>query len=302
MSPENGSERRKSKHFTFVVIPGVDSDKTRTFSVSPLSLIGAISASFLVIVILIFAAIIYTPIGSLLPIANPELEEQYTRQIVGIQQQINTLLDQMGVLRAYNLRLRKAMGEDIRGADSTLLAAYDETTLGKLKNRDVHDSIGEISEQQSVQHQMIPQAGIPENTTDGQVQFMPARRLLNVPMVTPFDGFVSRKFEPDQFHFGVDLVGKQGSMILAAADGNVIFAGWTYDDGMMIILSHDQGFLSTYKHNKALLKHAGSVVRRGEPVALLGNTGKTSSGPHLHFEIWKDGIAVDPMNYVLTTQ
>ncbi len=85
----------------------------------------------------------------------------------------------------------------------------------------------------------------------------------------------------------------------AAADGYVVFAGWTQDDGNTIIVSHAGGFLSFYKHNHSLLKAAGMFVRRGEPIAGLGNTGETSLGPHLHFEVWKDGSPKDPAVYLL---
>jgi murein DD-endopeptidase MepM/ murein hydrolase activator NlpD len=88
-------------------------------------------------------------------------------------------------------------------------------------------------------------------------------------------------------------------LIIAAADGNVVFSGWTYNDGYVVIMSHTSGFMSLYKHNQTILKSAGSFVRRGEPIATLGTSGTTSSGPHLHFEIWKDGIPVDPSTYMI---
>jgi murein DD-endopeptidase MepM/ murein hydrolase activator NlpD len=89
--------------------------------------------------------------------------------------------------------------------------------------------------------------------------------------------------------------------VVAAADGYVVFSGWTYQDGQVLILSHSGGFLTYYKHNQSLLKSANIFVRRGEPIALLGNSGRTSSGPHLHFEVWKDGAPVDPARYLLQT-
>jgi murein DD-endopeptidase MepM/ murein hydrolase activator NlpD len=98
----------------------------------------------------------------------------------------------------------------------------------------------------------------------------------------------------------MDFAGKQGTPVYAAADGHVILSGWTYDDGNMVILSHGGGYLTVYKHNRSLLIGEHSVVRRGEPIALLGTSGKTSLGPHLHFEVWKDGIPQNPADYLLT--
>lgn len=284
MSPENGRERKKRARYTFVVLPDGESQRTRTFSASVPGLVGTILASFLVIVLLILAAIVYTPIGSLLPIANPALEQQYAKQISEIQTQIGTLLDQVNVLRAYNVRLRKAMGEELHGEDSVLAASEPAFAPGAESVAD-SPALGAPSANESLRSGALP--------ADGE-------RVADLPIVLPADGYLSRGFDAASFHYGIDLAGKQGSAVLAAAAGSVVFAGWTYDDGFMMMIAHDFGYLTVYKHTKALLKGVGAAVRRGEPVALLGNTGRTSSGPHLHFELWRDGIATDPMKYLVT--
>jgi murein DD-endopeptidase MepM/ murein hydrolase activator NlpD len=293
MSPENGRERKKNARYTFVVLPEGDSDKTRTFSASVPGLVGTLFASFLVIVLLILAAVVYTPIGSLLPIANPELEQQYAEQISAIQSQIGALLDQVNVLRGYNVRLRKAMGEELHGEDSVLAAS------GPAMQMSAPEETVRMSPPPAAESEPVPQTGA------GAAQgILPsgASGVADVPFTVPSLGYLSRGFDAGSFHYGIDLAGKQGSAVLAAASGSVVFAGWTYDDGMMMLIAHDFGYLSVYKHNKALLKNVGSTVRRGEPVALLGNTGRTSSGPHLHFEIWRDGVATDPMRYLVAIQ
>jgi len=245
---------------------------------------------------LILAAIVYTPIGSILPIANPELEQQYAKQISEIQTQIGTLLDQMSVLRGYNVRLRKAMGEELHGEDSVLAVsgglAVEGVPARERFPRRQEPPAAEVTALQAVSRGTTAESALPPS----------GRRVMDVPFVMPSDGYLSRGFDPDEFHYGVDLAGAQGTAVLAAASGSVVFAGWTYDDGLMMMISHDLGYLTVYKHNRALLKIVGSTVRRGEPVALLGNTGKTSSGPHLHFEIWRDGIATDPMKYLVAVQ
>jgi murein DD-endopeptidase MepM/ murein hydrolase activator NlpD len=123
-----------------------------------------------------------------------------------------------------------------------------------------------------------------------------------LPLTMPADGYLTRGFDAQQEHYGIDIAGKPGTAIFAAADGSVMFAGWTYEDGFMMIIGHSQGYMTVYKHNQALLKSTAEKVRRGEPIALLGNTGTTSAGPHLHFELWKDGIVCDPDNYLLIPQ
>ena len=99
-------------------------------------------------------------------------------------------------------------------------------------------------------------------------------------------------------HTGIDIVAKEGSVIKSVADGVVVFSNWTYEGGNVIIIDHLNGFISFYKHNRRLLVGEKSFVRRGQPIALMGNSG-VSSGTHLHFEIWENGKPVDPRNYII---
>jgi len=114
------------------------------------------------------------------------------------------------------------------------------------------------------------------------------------PLKTPVSGFISQGYK-GTVHHGVDIVAPEGTPISATADGIVLFSGWTVDDGMVIIIQHDRGFTSYYKHNQKNLVFMQQRVKQGDVIALLGNTGEASSGPHLHFEIWKNGKSVDPM-------
>jgi len=123
-----------------------------------------------------------------------------------------------------------------------------------------------------------------------------------LPTQMPVQGFISQKFSedhifPDRSHRGIDIAGKTGSAILAAASGRTVFSGWTPYYGNCIIVAHTDGYLTFYGHNQLNLKDVSVEVLQSEPIAMLGNSGN-SSAPHLHFEIWKDGVPVDPMEFV----
>lgn len=111
----------------------------------------------------------------------------------------------------------------------------------------------------------------------------------------PAEGFISREFNPDEGHLGIDIVSKTGSPIYAAGSGYVIFADYTINDGYMIIIVHPNDYISIYKHCSSLLKKNRERVVQGELIALSGNTGHKSHGPHLHFEIWKNGKPLNPL-------
>jgi murein DD-endopeptidase MepM/ murein hydrolase activator NlpD len=114
----------------------------------------------------------------------------------------------------------------------------------------------------------------------------------------PVSGIISDGYDPKAKHFAVDIAVEMGTPVKAVADGTVIFSEWTAQTGHVIIVEHTGGFLSIYKHNTALHKVQGDLVKSGEVIASAGDTGEYSTGPHLHFELWSDGYPVNPVNFI----
>lgn len=114
----------------------------------------------------------------------------------------------------------------------------------------------------------------------------------------PITGSMTQSFNAENKHFAIDIVAKTGTPVKAVADGTVIFSEWTTETGYVIILKHASNFISVYKHNGTLLKQQGDLVQSGEAIASVGSTGELTTGPHLHFELWSDGYAVNPINYI----
>ncbi len=115
---------------------------------------------------------------------------------------------------------------------------------------------------------------------------------------TPITGIISSAYNPKQEHYGVDIVSKKNEPIKSVADGTVILASWTQDAGYVITVQHRSNVISVYKHNSSLLKKTGDFVNAGDVIAIIGNTGELTSGPHLHFELWYNGNPVDPEEFV----
>ena len=114
----------------------------------------------------------------------------------------------------------------------------------------------------------------------------------------PVKGTISGEFNLKDKHFAIDIVTAKDSPVKATADGTVIFSEWTSETGFVIIIDHSNNFLSVYKHNALLTKKQGELVKAGEVIAQVGNTGEYSTGPHLHFEIWSDGYPINPTNFI----
>lgn len=115
----------------------------------------------------------------------------------------------------------------------------------------------------------------------------------------PIKGIITNYFDPARGHFGVDLVADANEAIKSTLDGTVIFAGWTLETGYTISIQHANNLVSVYKHNSVLLKQEGNMVRAGEVIAIIGDSGILSTGPHLHFELWFNGNPVNPLDYII---
>ena len=115
----------------------------------------------------------------------------------------------------------------------------------------------------------------------------------------PVNGIISSHYDPENNHIGVDLVANPRESVLATSDGIVIYTGNDQNYGNVITLQHKNGFVSIYKHNEVLLKRIGEQVVAGESIALVGNTGELSSGPHLHFELWYKGVSINPEEHIV---
>jgi murein DD-endopeptidase MepM/ murein hydrolase activator NlpD len=293
LATESQHHSSKKNRFTIVLVPDEDASKAKNFRLAPWQFAAGLLSFAAVVAVFVMLVITYTPVGEIFQFSNPGLENKYGKELVSLNQRMTGLMEQLIELRSYNIKLRRAMGENVVMSDSGVVnttpraAEKEKNKAGKEQGQ----MAAKVQPLMSPEQQMI--SARPVN------QEADARTAVAFPAILPTEGYMTRGFEPEHNHFGLDIAGKTGDLIVAAADGNIVFSGWTYDDGYIVIVSHSSGFMSFYKHNQSLLRSSGSFVRRGEPIATLGNSGTTSSGPHLHFEIWKDGVPVDPSIYMI---
>ncbi|MGB0274885.1 MAG: M23 family metallopeptidase [Flavobacteriaceae bacterium] len=114
----------------------------------------------------------------------------------------------------------------------------------------------------------------------------------------PVTGTISQGYDASVEHYAVDVVVPRSTPIKAAAEGNVVFAGWTTETGYVIIINHPYNIISVYKHNASLNVRQGEAVVPGQVIAIAGNSGTMTTGPHLHFELWSDGYALNPEEFI----
>ena len=169
------------------------------------------------------------------------------------------------------------------------LTLQSEVLSKVLSGEDVSINLSEMEQSTEVENEVVPILA----TTASNIR--PAEpTAINFNFFIPLKGVISDTFNVDRKHLAVDIAGKSREVIKSVQKGTVIFSAWTSSGGHTLIVQHPSNFISVYKHNAVLLKKEGTYINAGEPIALVGNTGELSSGPHLHFELWKRGVAVDP--------
>jgi len=117
-------------------------------------------------------------------------------------------------------------------------------------------------------------------------------------LMAPVIGPIGKGYDLSVSHFGIDILAPENTAVKAIADGLVLQSDWTVETGNSIMILHSNGVISVYKHNSSLLKSNYEKVTQGEAVAIIGNTGRLTTGPHVHFELWIDGFPVDPATYI----
>jgi murein DD-endopeptidase MepM/ murein hydrolase activator NlpD len=290
--PPDQHHKSKKVRYDLLLVPRDDAGQSRSIRFAPWQFYSLIGGSVVVMVAIVLLILIFTPIGGFVPIENPGLVNRYGKELISLNQRMTSLMEELVELREYNVTLRRALGEKVTVADSNfVLRGAPLTSRVDTRAQDERLLKGEGETAARPARQLFHSVSMqPAELETNQIVF---------PVVMPTTGYVTRGYDPDQRHYGLDIAGKIGTPVCAATDGHVVFAGWTIDGGYKVIMSHVGGFLTFYEHNQALLTAVGAFVKRGEPIALLGNTGETSLGPHVHFEIWKDGVPVDPANYIL---
>lgn len=236
--------------------------------------------SFLLILVTTFF-ITFTPIKEYIPgYSSTALKIKATK----LAFETDSLKRRLTILEDYT----KNLGPILQG---TIKPDPIDTTSIEADRIVLNDSLLSASKQDSLFREKI------ESQDRFPIQ-LNAQSKANIVFFSPLSGSISQNYDANAKHLAIDIVAAKNTPVKAAADGTVIFAGWTTETGYVIILKHKEDYISVYKHNGNLLKEQGEFVKSGEVIASVGNTGELTTGPHLHFELWKGGYSVNPTNFI----
>lgn len=289
---------RDVRHSQTVIIFDEDGlGQSRRHEVRPSDLLWAVGAAAAAIAVLAVSLVIFSPLRRIVPDGESRVVVQDVRlNALRLQAMQDSLEEQ----QQYLAHLRQVVTGQL---DSASMAAEMQRPSSGTINTDVASIVSEQPLQDWTDHEQPAlsfwrfASASSENPARTVAVAERSLSSLQLPVLPPVGGFMTRGFDARGGHFGVDFAVDEGSIVRAVGDGYVIFADWSHEGGYTIAVQHSDGYVSMYKHNQRLLKRVGERVRARDPIAASGNSGEASTGPHLHFEFWQNGLAQDPRYY-----
>ena len=274
---------KKLLHKYRLVILNEDTFEERlSFKLTKLNVFVAASLGIIVLISGTTFLIAFTGLREYIPgYSSANLKKQATE----LAYKTDSLQTALMLNNQYYESIRKVLTGDLKpmilNRDSLVKSQQMDTSLFDLSSSRA-DSLLREEVAQEDKYNVLETAG-------SQMEFA---------LFPPVKGTISEKYNLKSRHYAVDVVLAKNAPVKAVADGRVIFSEWSAATGYVMIIEHNYGLLSVYKHNSSLTKEQGDFVRSGEVIALAGSSGELSTGPHLHFELWKDGNPVNPSDYI----
>ncbi|MDI6400553.1 M23 family metallopeptidase [Balneolaceae bacterium ANBcel3] len=277
--------KRRKENITVLLLDHENPHHQENYTLKPVSLFFYMFLFFMLMLILVFGILYLTPAGTYL--FNKE-DRAMRSQIIEVSERIRSLQDSLYVRDQQLYQIQRI----IRNSDDTLFQVSPtpewQQVFGQQDEEGTYAMTfrhPDLTSLQSLTENQILTSGIMNNGT-------------SFPAEPPVRGSVTASYQPDYGHFGIDIAATIGSDVRTIADGIIISSDWTINNGYVIHILHEKGLVSVYKHFSKVFFRAGDVVRRNDIIGTVGETGLLASGPHIHFELWKDGIALDPAQYI----
>lgn len=295
MPNENKAEKsrmEKLKHnYRLVIMNNETFEEIGSYQLSLLNVYIMISSVVVLVTIVVVAIIVFTPIKTYIPGYGDVSAHE---EVLKLNKELDELIVIVEAQKKYNDNIRSILQGEVIQTEAAAEAAANIpidslTNIDRIKEDELLRKEIELSEQ-------LEERELLSKTVSYSPSDIPLEQMYFIP---PATGVVSENFAPDIKHYGIDILAPKNTPVKVVMDGYVFVADWTLETGNTIGVQHSNNLISFYKHNSALLKKAGSYVKAGEAIAIIGNSGELSSGPHLHFELWHKGKPIDPADYII---
>ncbi len=274
------------KHYRLVIMNDDNFEIKSSIKLNPLNVLFIGSTLFVIFAIVI---VFLLQINSVREVIFGEDETpQLRHELIKVHGRVDSLRLLLSLQERYLENIRNVLtGEPdtLQPRSGNRPVEYDSLAIEQHSRQ---DSILREEFEERRKYALIPGKGNYDFEEVEELYFFP-----------PVSGIVTNVFEGEAFHYGVDIVSEENAPVKAVLDGKVIFSGWTLKYGNVLAIQHIDNLISIYKHNSVLLKKVGNFVEAGDVVALIGNTGEFSEGPHLHFELWHKMVPINPLDYIV---
>jgi murein DD-endopeptidase MepM/ murein hydrolase activator NlpD len=274
--------KKLKSRYRLVIINDTTFEEKFSFSLTPLNVFTGFSSFLVFFTGIITLLIVFTPLREYIP----GYTDSTTRQnVVRLLYKTDSLEQVLQNRDEYYANIKNILNDRVKLNDTTSVTA---TASPKSKN-DMKRS--EAEEQFIAEY---------ENKKDNYTlkQNTAPKSMRIVTLYPPVKGRVSKPYLTNENHNAIDIVTAPDETVKSVMDGRIVFAAWNPETGHVVAIQHKQNLLSIYKHNAGILKKYGTFVRSGEPIAIVGNSGELTTGPHLHFELWENGQSLNPEFYI----
>jgi murein DD-endopeptidase MepM/ murein hydrolase activator NlpD len=278
-------KRKLHNKYRFVVMNDSTFEKKFSFRLTPYNLFVAVGTIAIILIISTTFIIAYTPLREYIPGYG---DVNLQKDVFKIVSKADSLEKEIAKRDLYLMNISYI----IQGKDFPLDTKKPaDTTLS-----DFNDMNADISKEDSLFREEIE--SVDKYNLIGNKESSGVGSLTSFFFFAPIKGIITNNFNVYGRHYGIDIVAGKNEAVKAALEGTVIFSDWTVKTGYVIGIQHQSNILTVYKHNSVLLKKEGDYVRAGEPIAIVGESGELTTGPHLHFELWYNGKPVNPKEYI----
>jgi len=276
-------------NFRLILLKDENLEKIKTFRFSKLQFFLLSGLGILLIVAATAAIISFTPLKRVIP-GYADINEN--RVYVDLLKTVKQLEREAVENKTYIQKMQNLLSGDH-------IDDVNEVSMGEQDSLNTASIVDRVLEDEQLRQKVSP----PNKRGLSLPRVMAGTRsnkktLQGRTLIAPLKGVISAPFKSAREHYGIDILAPALSPIKSVDNGIVISADWTMETGYTIGIQHDDNLISYYKHNSALLKKTGEPVAAGEAIAIIGNTGHLTSGPHLHFELWYNGKSLDPSQFI----
>ena len=285
------SLKKLNKRYDFLMSHDDSGRPIFNFQLNLLNMVLVIIGIALLLIIITIFIIAFTPLREYIP---GYTDTNLNREVYELNLRADSIEKEMQKKDVYFQNIKKIVEGYDFAADSMLasLNIYEPLPKGVTDTitlkKSVEDSLLRAEYEAQNQYNLFGPDYLPPTKPSSLVKSF----------FVPLNGSVINGFYPDEGHFGVDIASDGDQIINATLDGTVVFSSWSINNGYCIGIQHEDSYFSVYKHNATLLKKEGEYVKAGEAIAILGRSGDQEESEHLHFELWHNGVAINPVEYM----